>query len=208
MLWHQKIDGSVDVPPFTLHGAVYVISYVGQNGPQYIYALRQSDGSVLWRYTSDGYFYVLPSTEDNSVIYIASPEGISALQASSGRILWHFATPGAGDSQPVIVNGVVYATSSASAGPGELDALRASDGRLLWQYKAATSISAPLVSNGIAYIASGRVTLTLAALRISDGQRLWQRAIDATFIQPLQLVDGVALTAELSTGPRLPRQTA
>jgi outer membrane protein assembly factor BamB len=193
VLWHQKIDGSVDVPPFTLYGAVYVSSYVGQNGPQYIYALRQSDGSVLWRYTSSGSFYVLPSTEDNGVIYIASPEGISALQASSGRILWHFATPGVGDSQPVIVNGVVYATSSVSDGPGELDALRASDGRLLWQYKAATSISARLVSNGIAYIASGRVTL--AALRISDGQRLWQRAIDATFIQPLQLVDGVLYTA-------------
>jgi outer membrane protein assembly factor BamB len=193
VLWHQKIDGSVDVQPFTLNGVVYASSFVGQNGPEYIYALRQSDGSILWRYTSRGNIYASASTGGNGVIYIAAQEGISALQASSGSLLWHFATRNAGDSQPVVVNGVVYATSSIINGPGELDALRASDGRLLWRYQAGTYISAPLVSNGIAYISSGRVTL--AALRASDGHRLWQRAIDASFIQPLQLVDGVLYTA-------------
>jgi outer membrane protein assembly factor BamB len=193
VIWHQKIDGSVDIQPFTLNGVVYVDSFVGQDGPEYIYALRQSDGSVLWRYTSNGNIYASPSTEGNDMIYIAAPEGISPLQASSGSVLWHFVTRNAGDSPPVVVNGIVYATSSLNGGSGVLDALRASDGRLLWEYQAGTYISLSLVSNGIAYINSGNVTL--AALRASDGHRLWQRAIDATFIQPLQLVGGVLYTA-------------
>jgi outer membrane protein assembly factor BamB len=194
VLWHQKIDGSAYIQPFTLNDTVYVNSFAGQNGPDHVYALRASDGSILWSYTSNGYIYASPSSEDTGMIYIASPEGISALQANSGSILWHLATQGAGDNQPVIVDGVVYATSSVINGSsGTLDALRASDGKLLWQYQAETSLSVLLVSNGVAYINSGHITL--AALRASDGHRLWQRAIDATFIQPPQLVDGVLYTA-------------
>lgn len=188
VLWRQKIDGSVDVQPFTLNGVVYVDAIAGQNGPDRVYALRASDGGVLWSYTSRGYIYAAPSSAGTGLIYLASPEGISALRASNGSILWHAATTGGGDSRPVASGGVVYATS-----PGTLYALRASDGRLLWQYRAGSSLSVQLVSDGVVYISSDKAALT--ALRARDGYRLWQSNIDASFIMPPQLVDGTLYTA-------------
>ena len=48
----------------------------------------------------------------NGVAYIGSSDGnLYALNASTGAKLWSYAGPG-GESSPVVVNGVVYATGS------------------------------------------------------------------------------------------------
>lgn len=189
LLWRHKIDGSVDAQPLVANGVVYVTSYVGQIGPAYAYALRASDGSLLWRYSSNTYSYLSLSTTDSSVAFVASQGEISALNTSNGALLWHFATNGTGYSWPLVVNEIVYASSSLDNGPGTLYALRVSDGTPLWQYKTNGYIDTPTVANGVVYIDSGAGTL--AALRASDGHQLWKQTLDANPIQQPQLVDGV-----------------
>lgn len=192
VLWKRQIEGSVITQPIVSNGRVYVNAYVGQDGPAYIYALQANDGSILWRRTSGGFMYVTPG-EDGSTLYVAAQDGIDALLSSDGSTLWHFTTIGSGSDVPVVVDGVVYATSSSDSEPGTLDALDASTGRLLWQYQEGDYVSVSIVSNGVAYVDTNDGTL--AALRTSDGHALWQRKIDTNQIQPMQLVDGVIYTS-------------
>jgi outer membrane protein assembly factor BamB len=189
MLWQQEIQGSADQAPLVSNGVVYITSYVGQNSPVYIYALRATDGSLLWRYSNNYYSYLSPSTSKSTVVYVASQGGISALNSSTGAILWHFAAKGTGTTSPLEVNGVVYFSSSSDNGPGALYALRATNGSLIWQYKTSNYTTTPLVADGVVYVNSdGGV---LAALRVSDGHQLWKQTLDANNIQSPQLVNGV-----------------
>ncbi len=193
LLWHSKIDGSVDRQPLVANGIVYVTSYIGQSGPAYVYALRASDGSLLWRYSNTNYSYLLLSTSDSNIVLVASQGDISALNTRNGTVVWHFATKNTASESPLEVNGVVYFGSSVDNGPGTLYALRASDGTPLWHYATDGYINTPTVLNGVVYLTSGAVKL--AALRASDGHQLWKQSIDANLVQSLQLVDGVIYTA-------------
>src|SRR5438105_2751201 len=134
VLWHTKIDGSVEELPAAANGIVYVSSYVGQNGPAYLYALRASNGAVLWRYSNNNYIY--SPTLDNGVVYVASQDdSVTALRASDGIQLWRFATLGGPESQiSPAVNGVLYVSVPVDGQSGGVIALRASDGSVLWRY--------------------------------------------------------------------------
>src|SRR5262249_27743275 len=89
VLWHSKIDGAVEEFPVGVNGIVYVSSFVGQYGPAYFSALRASDGTVLWRYSSNSYIYT--PAMGGGMVYIASQgNDITALRASDGASLWHF----------------------------------------------------------------------------------------------------------------------
>ncbi len=192
LLWHQKIEGSADQAPLVANGVVYVTTYVGLNGPVYVYALRASDGNLLWRYSNANYSYLSLSTSDSNVVFVASPDGISALNASNGASLWHYAAKDTGSTWPLEVNGVVYFSSSSDNGSGTLYALRASDGSPIWQYKTGSYTNIPVVANGVVYTNSDGGTLV--ALRASDGHQLWKRTIDTNYFQSLQLVNGVLYT--------------
>ena len=192
LLWHQNIEGSADQAPLVANGVVYVTSYAGQNGPAYTYALRASDGSILWRYSNTNYSYLSLSTSNNNVVYVASQDGISALNTGNGASLWHYAAKDTGSTWPLEVNGAVYFSSSSDNGSGTLYALRASDGSPIWQFKTGSYTNIPLVVNGVVYTNSDGGTL--AALRASDGHQLWKRTIDANLIQSPQLVNGVLYT--------------
>jgi outer membrane protein assembly factor BamB len=188
MLWHTGIDGSVDELPVVANGIVYASSFVGQHGPAYLYALRASDGTVLWRYSGNSYIYS-PTVDDGLVFVASQDEGITALRASDGTQLWHFATVQGPDS-PIssVVNGMLYVSATVDGQSGGVIALRASDGGVLWRYSASNFVDTLMVSDGVIYITSHGM---IAALRAGDGHQLWSRVIDTTFYQSLQLVDGV-----------------
>jgi outer membrane protein assembly factor BamB len=201
LLWHQKIEGSAEQAPLVANGVVYVTSSAGQNGPYYTYALRASDGSLLWRYSNTNYSYLSLSTSDSNVVYVASQDGISALNTGNGASLWHYAANDTGSTSPLEVNGVVYYSSSSDNGSGTLYALRASDGHPVWQYKTGSYTYTPFVANGVVYINTDGGSF--AALRASDGHQLWKRTIDTNFFQSPQLVNGVlyATTTKITEPP-------
>ncbi len=196
LLWHQSIAGSVDLQPVIFNGVVYVNSFEVQNGPDHVYALQASNGRIIWRYTPNDYTYISRTIGADGTLYLSSQspqDGIFALRASDGHVLWHYATQGAGEDGPVMVNGVVYATTSSNDQSAALLALRADDGGLLWRYREGNPITTPVVAHGVVYVFSDDGKL--AALQASEGYTLWQRTLDANMVQSLQLVDGVIYMA-------------
>ncbi len=49
-LWQYRTSGAA-YAPLVINGVVYASDYVGNNGPAHLYALRASDGKLLWSYT-------------------------------------------------------------------------------------------------------------------------------------------------------------
>ena len=158
-----------------------------------VYALRASDGNVLWHHkistgasaaplVNDGIIYITTSISD------VGPGSLYALRASDGTQLWHETARGFSYNAPVVDNQVVYVSASADNGSGTVYALRADNGAQLWHYATTTFTSVPLVVNGIAYLISDQ---GLSALRASDGQLLWRVPVEGnTNISP-QVKNGV-----------------
>jgi hypothetical protein len=154
------------------NGIAYVSTDAGG-----VYALRTSDGTVLWHQTTgggstiyavaDGAVYAL-SGEDGSMVY--------ALRADTGALLWRHAV-----GQPVmgmaVSQGVVYLNDDASGTTGSsVYALRASDGAPLWRQHINNSVMGITEENGRVDVMT---QLNVAyALRASDGSLLWKQSID------------------------------
>ena len=165
---------------------VYVLSAVER-----IDALRASDGSLLWHYTSRTPFVSLPSVADG-MVYVGTQDGhLSALRASNGFPLWTYTslTPPQ-PLPPVVADGMVFLNQQG----GGMDVLHADTGVLLWRYTprvpALNLFPFPLVTNGVVY------ALTqdghLSALRASDGFPLWSIALHAAdLLTPMFVTGGV-----------------
>lgn len=200
VLWQTKIDGAVEESPVVVNGVVYISSFVGQYGPSYLSALRATDGAVLWRFSSNSYIYA-PTIEDG-VLYVASQgDNVTALRASDGTNLWHFTASSGADYQVMaLLNGVLYVSVGTNGQSGSVYALRASNGSVMWHYATVGFANLFTSPNGVIYVLSSD---KLFALRANDGHQLWSRAIDATFEQSPQIIDGViyfmATTVSLPT---------
>jgi outer membrane protein assembly factor BamB len=165
-----------------------------------VYALRVSDGSLLWRFNTNVSVDDSPLVA-NGVVYVranvAQGPGylagyVFALRASDGTLLWRF-TRGNYVSTPTVVNGVAYVGS----GDGTLSALRASDGTLLWRYTTKGTVDdSPLVVNGVVLVNANvdQGPAYLYALRASDGSLLWRYATPQGFAYMPTVVNGVAYT--------------
>lgn len=177
---------------------IYVLSNDGDfsnfptSGPNVVYALKASDGTVLWR-SQIADTDATVATLLNKVVYLGSHDGaISALNAADGKLLWHAqvgqaATPnGSGTAIAVVVNGTVY----LAFGQG-FAALNASDGSLKWQYQASGVLSISAVANGVVYASSRDSDITnpghnkIYALHASDGSLLWRYDAPSTFYTPV-----------------------
>ena len=150
------------------------VAYAGTSDDA-VYALRTSNGSLLWHTGIDGLVEELPVVV-NGVIYVDSfvgqngPAHLYALRASDGTVLWHYSS-NSYISRPTLDSGVVYI---ASQGDG-VTALRASDGARLWHFPG-SAYQTPSVVNGVLYVnasVDGQSGIVYA-LRASDGTVLWR----------------------------------
>jgi outer membrane protein assembly factor BamB len=174
------------------------VAYAGSSSGT-IYALRVSDGSLLWRYSTDGSVDESPLVVDG-VVYVSAnvAQGpgyiagyVYALQASDGALLWRY-TRSNYVSMPTVANRVAYIGSGDDA----VSALRASDGTLLWRYTTKGSVyDSPLVVDGVVYASAFVVQCpgSVYALRASDGTLLWHYTTKGYVYTPT-VVNGVAYT--------------
>lgn len=159
------------------------------NGTGRTFALRTSDGSLLWQASISGQFSVT-----NGVVSLHITQGSGALadlyvlQASTGKLLWHDA-PGTSLHQTQVWtpgNGYVYLLDN-----GILSARHLSDGQATWNMrfspttKAQTfeTFSTPVfwgLLNNIVYLQSSVVNQDthvafnrLYALQANTGKQLW-----------------------------------
>jgi eukaryotic-like serine/threonine-protein kinase len=121
------------------------------SGDTYLYAINIANGSLRWKYKTDGVVHGSPAVEDG-IVYIGSFDTFFyAIDASSGALVWKFKT---GDDvhahlmtgipgSAAVANGVVY----FGCRDANVYALESKTGRLHWKYPTGGSwvISTPSV---------------------------------------------------------------
>jgi outer membrane protein assembly factor BamB len=165
------------------------------------YALRLSDGKLLWRSTHKGGLL-----EANGFLYLDAsrfldpmdPTGslrrvdsVFALQASDGTLVWQrsFTPPSPEErtedhTMQLLEHGLVIFSTSASDRKGFADhlfALSASNGTQVWEDALPDRRYSFRASQGVLYLISGNNHVSgpglLEALRETDGAVLWSRSL-------------------------------
>ncbi len=180
---------SSQVVAITIVGGV---AYAGAD--KAVYALRSTDGTLLWRSSIDGGVGDQPVVA-GGVVYVTASTDITAtlyaLRSSDGALLWHYTSNG-GISTPVVANGVVYVGTQG----GEVLALRAGNGTLLWRYIDNNfGFLSPQLVDGVLYVkANNEQPGNVYALRANDGRLLWHYTAKAS-LNDTTVIDGVAYVA-------------
>jgi outer membrane protein assembly factor BamB len=164
-----------------------------------VYALRTSDGRLIWHHKIDPGADTAPLVSDG-IVYISAnisdvgPGILYALRARDGVELWHY-TSSVSLSAPLLENGIVYVTSYDDISHnGGLFALRASDGAQLWHKIArGLSVNTPFVDNQAIYVSAfaDNGSSFVYALRASDGTQLWLKTA-TTFVSMSLVANGIA----------------
>ena len=185
--WQTTIKG-ITIGKATTTSNVYVFTATNpstQSEVDYLYALNENNGHVLW-------YYKLPGTPDVSIspldvgntLYVEANGYMLALNASSGTVLWE---KSGYITQPSIYNNILYAVSSASSGTNysTICALKTSDGSQLWcqAINNANFYYSPLIANGVLY-AGSLYSGTFYAISTTNGAVLWQFQVSSSDSNP------------------------
>jgi outer membrane protein assembly factor BamB len=160
--------------PKLVDGMLFMAVRVGRDqgaGKMVMFALRASDGTLLWRWDncgeSDNMTAPLISGDSLSFACESAPGSwrLYGLQASTGKLRWSNNLPGEVDSALVGDQQALY----IQAGDQILVESTAT-GRLLWHKSFGDSISQIALNRGIVYVSDAH---TFSALKSSDGSQLW-----------------------------------
>ncbi len=191
-LWRYKTQGrSISAPATVANGVVYIGSLDGS-----VSALQAADGNRIWQYKTQSAIISSPSVA-NGLVYVGSSDGnLYALQADNGSPLWHF-HPGALNTITnvntiVVINDVVYGSSSDGIAHSYLFALNAHSGAQIWQQQITNqSFTDPQVFNSVIYIASWAIGQEgghdntdsyVYAFNAKDGSQIWRSEKIGNFI--------------------------
>ena len=169
-LWSRSLptDSPATFQLAVVNKVVYVMS-----AAERIDALRASDGSLLWHYTSSEPFVSMPIVSNGMVYTITQDGHFSALRASNGIPLWKYTSLVPPQLFPAVVaEGMIF----LSLQDGSMDVLRAGTGILRWRYRphvpALQLFPRILIADGVVY--AGTQDGHLYALRASDGFTIWR----------------------------------
>lgn len=191
-LWRYKTQGrTIPAPATVANGIVYVGSLDGS-----VSALQAADGNRIWQYKTQSAI-ISSSVVANGVVYVGSSDGnLYALHAGNGSPLWHF-HPGALNTitnvnTVVVINDVVYGSSSDGIAHSYLFALNAHSGSQIWQKQITNqSFTDPQVFNDVIYIASWAIGQQgspdntdsyVYAFNTKDGSQIWRSEKIGNFI--------------------------
>jgi hypothetical protein len=88
--------------------------FVGSDD-EYLYAINVTDGSLIWRYKTNGTIRSSPAVAEAQgrvLILVGSEDGRVYTLSKNGGLYWSYQTGGAVDSSPAIVNGTVFVGSN------------------------------------------------------------------------------------------------
>jgi outer membrane protein assembly factor BamB len=213
--WRVKMPTDVmSIPTLIDHGVLYVLAQDysavpskdpnqnptgGTSAKNAVYALRASDGKLLWHSQTGSIPYLVMLGDGGA--YVATANGaIYALDVSNGSVKWHVSV---GDSKALmqVADDVLYISayrvSSKSAAGGKLIALNTSDGSVKWRYDLQGSANYVEAFNGQVAVldtemVANQETVNLAnrfvMLNASDGSVKWRyqgdpKTVGAAFVQ-------------------------
>ncbi len=156
-----------------------------KGGVSSVYAVRISDGAVLWHYTmskENGNNWANWLSIENGTIYAGTyvdqdKSYIYALRSSDGSVLWRQGMHRGMSANAFVANGVIYIASfindgSLNQGSGAVYALRASDGSQLWSHPMYWVVyNPPMLVGATIYISTSGGEVY--AFQASSGSMLW-----------------------------------
>lgn len=153
--------------------------FIGSHGG-FFYALRPTDGAVVWKIPMTAGFSGRPLyLADTRTLYVGGDDGIlHALDPDTGKERWSYKTKGPIGGTPVYDEGIIYFVN----GENRVYAVDAQSGAWRWQYERETpesftirGVPAPLVYGGRVY--AGFADGYLATLNARTGDVIWARSL-------------------------------
>lgn len=173
----QALPGPFSGKPLKFGNVIVVGDSTGRSVTNhYLYGLKESDGTVAWRFSGGKKEYTDGVESDGKVIY--APNGDGSLYAidpnqkdgSEPKLLWKFTTQNKLWTRPLVAEGTVY----QAALDHRLYAIDAATGKEKWQFRAAASIAVqPVLVDGILYF--GSFDSKFYAIKAADGSKVWER---------------------------------
>ncbi|MFC7138015.1 PQQ-binding-like beta-propeller repeat protein [Halobaculum litoreum] len=153
--WQRELDDQLLLPPVAVPAGLVVPSRSS------VWLLDPDDGSTLWKRSLDGNATESAPAVDGDTIYCTDERGtLYGLDLATGETRWESTFEGA--TAPVVADGVVYAVRSAY----ELVAVDAATGERRFTYEPPqVPLSAPIVGDGVLYLANRRRIVALTEER-------------------------------------------
>jgi outer membrane protein assembly factor BamB len=161
-LWNRTIDNVMGSATLK-YGLVYITTYDMNWGTQYVYALNEDTGDIVWQSSMDGQMIGTDCTPAVAYGYVYVTAGMDMIDqhtfcfdAFTGDVVWTSDEAGSWFTSPVVSDGVVYAGAESyftgSGGMGSfthIAALDAFTGNLIWESEEGGST--PAIYNGVLY---------------------------------------------------------
>jgi outer membrane protein assembly factor BamB len=162
-----------------------------------LYALRLSDGSLLWSTDVGGAALSSPALSQEGVLYLGTlANEVLAVDAKTGKILWKYAASGTIWSSPVVIDQTVYFGDFS----GKAIAVGAKNGAPIWT----VDLAAPVIASGVTMknnIVFVTETGDVQALTL-DGKKSWTHKINGK-LYSTPVVVGERLVVAVTQGDKI-----
>lgn len=165
--WARRI-GIMEFPPSYCDGVLYVNNQHGDT-----FAINARNAKTIWKRRTARIYDSTPAISGDR-IFVGSfePATVQALDRATGRRLWTLRAGGPVESSPVVVDGIVYATSKDR----RVYALDEATGRVRWAFRTGGEVKdSPSVNDGMVYV--GNYAAEVFALDARTGRVRWRRAV-------------------------------
>jgi|GEM_PF-3008091 len=190
--WNYPTDDSINSLSVS-NGILYAVSDGGD-----VYSFDADNGQINW-HRNVGISLGNLIAADN-YLYVGSTSGVYCIDKTSGNVIWIFAESSYAMSYstiPTLADGVIYVgwngpTNFAPAIEHSIYALNAMTGQKLWNYTLPNTISnAPIISDGVLYIAGDYVTTR--SLSYAESATFY--AIETSVIRQNSVSNGLLMPA-------------
>jgi outer membrane protein assembly factor BamB/serine/threonine protein kinase len=181
LVWKSYLGGAISISSPTV---VDGIIYVGSTN-SHVYAVRASDGAIVWGFMADNEIFSSPAVAGNGVFFGSNDKHIYGI-TKNNEVVWQFSTNDGVPGSPVIANGILYVGSSDSS----FYALNAATGSRLWVKQTGSGItSSPVIVDNRVYF--GSFDHYVYALDATTGREIWKTPTNGGIFSSPSVVDGV-----------------
>ena len=169
VVWSRGVGSLVEFPAVVADGVAYVANYKG-----HVYALKMSNGSVVWRHRpSRGKMASSPAIVGDELVVHGMDGIVRVLDRATGKLRWHFRVGSPIESSPIVSGGLDY----FGAWNGRVYALDLKRRKLRWSYRTGYKItSSAAIAGRTLYI--GDYGGRLHALSTRNGKRRFVRSVN------------------------------
>ncbi len=161
--WRSNAGFSTASPPIVYNNILY------GGSDKYIYAIYINNGSIDWRYATNGWIESTPAISQGMVYAGSNDNYLYALDAGNKNLRWKYPAGGSITSSPAIINGIVFVGSNDN----NVYAIDSNSGELKWRKKTNDIVkSSPAVFQNTVYVGSN--DNTLYAIDMDNGDIIWK----------------------------------